>query len=200
MGIQDGTIRQSCFLSRGMVQGILFVFFTGGTILMNRIIFLDIDGVLNSNFWNDFHQREISDGTLVDVEKVKLLSMLVKRTNAKIILHSGWKYWFDQDLKPLRLEAENLVMLLKKEELLLGGVTPDHSTEEIRRNKKFSLVKASEILAWLAEHKDVDNWVVIDDLDLHSKEIEMHQVKTDPNLGLTIDDVYKAEKMLLSQS
>ena len=123
---------------------------------------------------------------------------MYKRTNAKIVLHSGWKYWFDQDLKPLRLEAENLVMLLKKEELLLGGVTPDHSTEEIRRNKKFSLVKASEILAWLAEHKDVDNWVVIDDLDLHSKEIEMHQVKTDPKVGLTMDDVCKAEMMLLN--
>ena len=27
----------------------------------------------------------------------------------------------------------------------------------------------------------------------------MHQVKTDPSIGLTIDDVYKAEKMLLSE-
>ena len=165
---------------------------------MNRIIFLDIDGVLNSNFWNDSHQREISDGTLVDAEKVKLLSTLVKRTNSKIILHSGWKYWFDLDLKPLRQEAENLLMLFEKEELLLEGVTPDHSTEEIRKNKKFSLVKASEILAWLAEHKTVDNWIVIDDLDLHNKEIEMHQVRTDPSTGLTIDDVHKAEKMLFS--
>lgn len=167
---------------------------------MNGIVFLDIDGVLNSNFWNNSHQREISDGTLINAEKVKLLSLLIKRTNAKIVLHSGWKYWFDQELKPLCPEAESLVMLFKKEELLLEDVTPDHSTEEIRRNKKFSLVKASEILAWLAEHKDVSNWVVIDDLDLHSKEIEMHQVKTDPSIGLTFDDVYKAEMMLLSQS
>ena len=165
---------------------------------MNRIIFLDIDGVLNSNFWNDSHHREISDGTLVDAEKVKLLSTLVKRTNSKIILHSGWKYWFDQDLKPLCQEAENLLMLFKKEELLLEGVTPDHSTEEIRNNKKFSLVKASEILAWLAEHKTVDNWIVIDDLDLHNKEIEIHQVRTDPSIGLTIADVHKAEKILFS--
>ena len=107
---------------------------------MNRVIFLDVDGVLNSNFWNDSHQREISDGKLVDEEKVKLLSMLVKRTNAKIILHSGWKYWFDKDLKPLRPEAENLVMLFEQEDL-----------------------------------------------------------KTDPSIELTIDDVYKAEKMLLNE-
>lgn len=28
---------------------------------MNKVIFLDIDGVLNSNFWNDSHQKEISE-------------------------------------------------------------------------------------------------------------------------------------------
>lgn len=32
---------------------------------MKRILLLDIDGVLNSNFWNDSHQRDISNGTFV---------------------------------------------------------------------------------------------------------------------------------------
>jgi len=41
---------------------------------MQKIIFLDIDGVLNSNFWNENHQRELSDGTLIDEDKVYLLS------------------------------------------------------------------------------------------------------------------------------
>ena len=54
---------------------------------MSKIIFLDIDGVLNSSFWNDEHQKEISDGTLIDKEKIMLLAKLVSRTNAKIILH-----------------------------------------------------------------------------------------------------------------
>ncbi len=58
-----------------------------------KIIFLDIDGVLNSDFWNDAHQRELSDGTLIDMDKVVLLGELVKKTNAKVVLHSGWKFW-----------------------------------------------------------------------------------------------------------
>ena len=163
-----------------------------------RVIFLDIDGVLNSNFRNENQQTEISDGRLIDIEKIRLLSTLVKNTNAKIILHSGWKFWFDSALHPLRKEAENLKKLLGQEDLMIEDVTPDYSTEEIRKSKKFSLVKASEILAWLDEHKAVDKWIVIDDLDLHNPEIETHQLKTDPHIGLTSDDVRKAESMLLN--
>lgn len=82
---------------------------------MSKVLFLDIDGVLNSNFWNDSHQTEISDGTLIDAEKIKLLALLVKETNAEIILHSGWRFWFDAELKPLCTKASKLVEQLEKE-------------------------------------------------------------------------------------
>lgn len=55
--------------------------------IMSNVIFLDVDGVLNSKFWDNEHQREISNGKYIDSEAVKLLGSLVKRTNAKIILH-----------------------------------------------------------------------------------------------------------------
>lgn len=167
---------------------------------MNHVIFLDIDGVLNSNAWNESHQSEISGGTLIDSEKVTLLSGLVKRTNAGIILHSGWKHWFTAELEPLRKEAEILRAMLEQEALSVAGITPDHSTEEIRKTKKFSMVKAGEIVAYLEQHQDVTHWVVIDDLDLHHAEIERHQVKTDPDVGLMAEDVRRAEKLLLGTS
>ena len=165
---------------------------------MKRVLFLDIDGVLNSNFWNDSHQREISDGTLIDEEKVKILVPLIKRTNAKIILHSGWRIWFDAELKPLRTEAKRLIDIFAKEGLSIEGVTPDLTTEEIRRSKKFSLAKAEEILLWLETNTDVSGWVVLDDLDLHNEQIEKHQVMPDQAIGLTLEDVEKAERVLMS--
>lgn len=164
---------------------------------MYNVLFLDIDGVLNSNFWNDSHQKEISDGTLIDEEKVRLLGKLIKGTNAKIILHSGWRFWFDADMRPLRNEAAKLVKLLAGEGLKIEGVTPDLTTEEIRRTRKFSLVKADEILMWISVHKEVGNWVVLDDLDLHNAMIEEHQIKPDQTLGLTLEDVNKATQILL---
>ena len=153
---------------------------------------MDIDGVLNSNFWNADHQREISDGKYIDTEKVKLLSKLVKKAEAEIILHSGWKFWFGSDLKPLRSEAGYLADLLEKEGMVVAGMTPDLTTEEIRKTKKFSKVKADEILMWLKNHPETERWVVLDDLELHNDEIAKKQVKTDPERGLTEEDVVKA--------
>ena len=165
---------------------------------MDRVIFLDIDGVLNSSFWNAGHQKEISAGMLIDLEKIRLLGKLVRNTKAEIILHSGWKFWFDPDLKPLCKEAAYLQRQMQREGLMIAGTTPDHSTEEIRISKKFSLVKAGEILAWLDEHKGVDRWIVLDDLDLHDPRIEIHQLRTDPDTGLTEEDVQRAEAVLLN--
>lgn len=163
---------------------------------MSKVLFLDIDGVLNSNFWNDSHQTEISDGTLIDEEKIKLLALLIRETNAEIILHSGWRFWFDAACKPLCPEADTLVKLLEKENLSISGVTPDLTTEEIRKSKKFSLVKADEILLWISLHNNVTEWVVLDDLDLHNDQIRRHQVKPNPTIGLTLENVKQAIKIL----
>ncbi len=162
-----------------------------------KVIFLDIDGVLNSNFWNDTHQREISDGTLIDKEKVMLLGQLIRNTNATVVLHSGWKFWFDSELKPLRREAERLISMLEEEGIKVSGVTPDYTTEEIRKSKKFSLVKASEILAWVSQSDNIEKWIVIDDLDLHNEEIRKHQIFTDASIGLTAENICEAERLLL---
>lgn len=156
-----------------------------------NIVFLDIDGVLNSNFWEKEHQKEISNGTLIDINKIELLSGLINEFSAKIVLHSGWKYWFDEDLTPLTVEAERLTEMLGKYGLNISAVTPDFADEEIKRTKKFSLVKAKEILAWLEAHPN-SNWVVIDDLDLHNEIVSEHQVMTNNSVGLTLEDIEKA--------
>ena len=128
------------------------------------------------------------------------MALLVKRTSAKIILHSGWRTWFDFELKPFRIETQRLLELLGREGLRIEGTTPDLTTEEIRKTKKFSLVKADEILSWLKAHKNVSQWVVLDDLNLHNVQVGQHQVKTDATIGLTTEDIEKAEKILLGEN
>ena len=165
--------------------------------ISQKIIFLDIDGVLNSSSWNAVHQMEICDGTLVDKDKICLLAKLVKETTAALVLHSGWRFWFDKDLKPVRKEAFRLLEMLHCEGLSLYSITPDLSTDKIRYTKKFSLVKANEILSWLKHHPEAGRWIVIDDLDLHNDIIRQHQIKTDQTVGLTSQDIEHAKVMLM---
>lgn len=52
-------------------------------------------------------------------------------------------------------------------------------------------------MGWLDMHKEIESWIVIDDLDLHNEHILQHQVKTDQTIGLTQQDIERAETMLL---
>ena len=108
--------------------------------------------------------------------------------------------WFDDALQPLRKEAEMLVAFLADEGLSIAGTTPDLTTEEIRRTKRFSLVKADEIIAWLDAHPDVDGWVVLDDVALNHERVWAHQVMTDAAVGLTMADVQKTHILLYDHS
>ncbi|MBQ8789422.1 MAG: hypothetical protein IJZ58_07925 [Oscillospiraceae bacterium] len=161
-----------------------------------KIIFLDVDGVLNSEVWNQKHKIETENGFLIDEETIKLLSHFIKTSGAKIVLHSGWRFWFDKNFSPIRKESENFKNLLDKNGLSFYDFTPDLTTEEIQKNGKFSLSKPKEILLWLNNHPDISNWVVIDDIVLNDENIQKHQIVPDSKIGLTFTGIEKARKML----
>jgi hypothetical protein len=162
-----------------------------------KVIFLDIDGVLNSNFWVESHQQEISDGTFIDKEKIELVAKIVDNTGALLVIHSGWRFWFDNTMQPIRKEAQKLIDLLLDSGLSIYAMTPDLTTEEIRKTKMFSKVKAAEIFLWLKQNPNVHKWIVLDDLDLHNDELALRQVSTNAQIGLTEKDVDKAIELLL---
>ena len=165
-----------------------------------KIIFLDVDGVLNSSDWNRKNKDKIKNGFLIDETKVALLGELIENATAKIVLHSGWRFWFDNNFKPIKKESKHFYKLLKKENISFFDFTPDFSTEEIRRTKKFSLVKSEEILFWIKEHKNISGWIVIDDLDLNNEIISAHQIKPDSTRGLEKEDVETAIKLFAEQN
>lgn len=156
-----------------------------------KIIFLDIDGVLNSSEFPKLHKW-----SPIDESKVKLLANLAERTGAYVVMHSGWRFWFDDSMQPQTDEARYLYNLFYKCNISLYDKTPDYTTEEIRANKTFGLVKAQEILAWLDEHTSIESYVVIDDFDLGNSIIRTRQVITDNSTGITEIDIQKAFQFL----
>jgi len=148
-----------------------------------KVIFLDIDGVLNSE---EFLKSNPHD--CIDRNNVNIFKNVIDETGAVIVMSSGWRLWFDENMMPQDGYSQCLYDILCEFDIKLFGRTPDFSTEEIRTRKTFSHVKAKEIIAWLNEHESVDKYVVIDDLDLKNEEINAHLVRTNGQVGITEDD------------
>ncbi|WP_234121880.1 HAD domain-containing protein [Clostridium hydrogenum] len=148
-----------------------------------KVIFLDIDGVLNSEgFLNN------NPNQAIDRKGVGILKNIVDKTGAVIVMSSGWRLWFDDNMLPQDGYSQCLYEILCEFNIKLFGKTPDFSTEEIRTRKTFSHVKAKEITAWLNDHEVVEKYVVIDDLDLKNEEINAHLVKINGQVGITEED------------
>lgn len=110
-----------------------------------RVIFLDIDGVLNSK---EFFQNRQPTQVLneIDEEKVKLLQQIVQATNAKIVLTSTWRIYDKADKV-----YQHLVDVLAKYDLSIFDCTP-----WINENRP------KEIAVWLSmwnSFKDVNKHV-----------------------------------------
>lgn len=162
-----------------------------------KVIFLDIDGVLNCSTSKSFCHDDLC-GIIhgIDSDKVKRLAKIVEATGAQIILSSDWKdgwekYYTSQ--KPSHAKyLDN--HLYKKGKLTIKDKTPN--------THKGSWFRGSEILAYLRAHQDIENYVILDDTffdDFANKEIEEHLVLTNREIGLTDGDVNDAIKILLGE-
>lgn len=161
---------------------------------MCKIIFLDIDGVLNCSTSKSYCHDDICGViTGIDSDKVKRLAKIVEATGAEIVLSSDWKHGWSKyytSRKPSHAKyLDN--HLYKKGKLTIKDKTPStHNGSWFRGN---------EILTYLRSHKDVENYVILDDTffeDFSIKEISEHLVLTDYKVGLTDDDVEKAIRIL----
>ena len=65
-----------------------------------KVIFLDIDGVLNSDDYIDIAKNSQGIERHIDIDKVKLLKKAIDETGAKTVLTSSWRN--SKDIGPLR--------------------------------------------------------------------------------------------------
>lgn len=118
---------------------------------MTKYIFLDIDGVLNSEHtWDDKMSNFICDQYLENLRNI------VEKTEAKIILSSSWRVYFGEYTKePRNIFAIHLVQALAKHNLKLHDMTPFIKG-------KFSNERGLEIKTYIDQHKITD-YIIIDD-------------------------------------
>lgn len=141
-----------------------------------KVIFLDFDGVLNS----EKYVRNCGEyGVVIDPARMLLLKQIVDATKAEIVLSTSWREHWSR-------EGSWLNDIFERYGLKIRDKTPKlHSKRE------------QEIEAWLMEHEDVETFVVLDDAFLSAAFLEGHFVKT-ANFrdGLDEDDVERAIEIL----
>lgn len=155
-----------------------------------KVIFLDIDGVLNSEvFWTTQKQHirkqlaleagrtkdEASALANIDPEGVARILKIVKETGAEIVVSSTWRY---DDCLNYKLRFMGIPHTY--------GITPWSRDRH----------RGSEIKEWLDEHPEVTNYVIIDDDNDMLDEQEPHFVQTSWYDGINDYNVEKAIEIL----
>lgn len=159
-----------------------------------KVIFLDIDGVLNCRTSKSYCHDDICGViTGIDSDKVRRLAKIVEATGAEIVLSSDWKDgWSKYYTSSKPSHAKYLDNhLYKKGRLTIKDKTPNTSNG--------SWYRGDEILTYLRSHQDITDYVILDDTffeDFSTKEIEEHLVLTGYKVGLTDADVEKAIRIL----
>lgn len=124
-----------------------------------KVLFLDVDGVLNSEqtFFRSKGERE--DSYLIDPFMALLIARIVEATDCKIVLSSSWRHhpegvkkverrvWRVMDITPTILSTRE-----EREECTKKGLSWATLCERGR-----------EIQAWLESHPEVERYAILDD-------------------------------------
>ena len=158
---------------------------------MRKILFLDIDGVLNTNWWE---QKPSVDqyGYGFDPRAVANLKKIIDETGADIVISSSWKF---MGLTQMQEMWEDRMLPGK-----LVGITPNTVSDELLLtadldNMEFFDIRGYEIKEWLSKHK-VDRYAILDDMDCMLPEQTLHFVQTNPMFGITQEDAEQVIKIL----
>ena len=144
-----------------------------------NIIFLDVDGVLNSRnklieIYNKTHKPHSGYSYPFDERCLENLKLLVQETNSKIVVSSTW-----------RKDKEGRITLLK----VLSEYELDNKI--IGYTPVLDKERGIEIKQFLISLKETHNFVILDD-DLDMGELNPFLIKTNGQVGLTYENVQEA--------
>lgn len=145
---------------------------------MIKIIFLDIDGVLNSKqYKRKIGSKFVDPQYQIDPLVVKRLNDIIATTNAKIVISSTWRLSF--------ICAANALQKMQDCFADYGINDIVDCTPQILASDGTPLIsfRGDEIKEWLKRNKDVSSFVVLDDIDM-SDEFGNKMILTSEEDGL----------------
>ena len=168
---------------------------------MNKIIFLDFDGVLNTEHYQNYLMYQGKPwrdeyGALFDPKCVRWLKRIIDETEADIVIESSWKV--------LGLEAMQRMWTGRQLPGRVIDVTDSHVSDKWLLDADLDDIdpamghcKGAEIASWLSEHTDGNvRYVIIDDEAVWLKSQIPCFILTNPYDGITRDIADRAIALL----
>lgn len=159
-----------------------------------KLVFLDMDGVLNSaDYRPDTDREEPWDpennrcwATMVNPFSVVFLNRILKGSDAKVVISSSWRY----HVSPNRMQK---ILASRGFEGEVVGRTP--TIPELPKSLQGTGVRGTEIEVWLTKnkHREVEKFVILDDLGPKQfPSLTNHLVQTSWATGLVSANVDRA--------
>lgn len=149
-----------------------------------KVLFLDIDGVLNSKFYYKYIYKPEDGGSKFDPYCVILIKKLIEEFSLKIVISSTW-----------RDGAMNRLMKELNENDLVEYLHEDWLTPVVRPASR-----GKEIKLWLDNHSEVNDYLIIDDNQNLLDQQMSKFVQTSAFLGMVQESYNQACNLLQSDN
>lgn len=164
-----------------------------------KILFLDFDGVLNTEFYQDLlisqgKQWQDEHGAFFDPEAVKHLERIIDATQASIVIESSWKY--------LGLKAMQEMWHARQLPGRVIDITSSCASDSWLQatgldENNLTHCKGIEIASWLCDHAlQETRYVIIDDEYVILDSQLPHFIMTNPFDGITEEVANRAIAIL----
>lgn len=157
-----------------------------------KVIFLDIDGVLNGDdspplFSEGWPLSHLETHLIEKINKIADTLDLTDESKTKIVISSSWR---------VRFSYTELVEMLKEKGLRVEVI--DVTPRIIPRKMSVYIRRGQEIKEWLHTTREIiEKFVIIDD-DSDMEDLKPRLIRTDYRIGITDRDVDRAIQMLKS--
>ena len=140
-----------------------------------KVIFLDIDGVLNSYAYDRVRGF---NGSFIDSTRLPLLREIIDKTDAVVVLSSSWRRHWSREFLDCDFIGRQMI-----EQFYLADI-------EIYDKTPFEGSRADDIRAWLDANDDVESFVILDDLVFGWGEFDDYVVRTDARIGRGLEMIH----------
>lgn len=154
-----------------------------------KILFLDIDGVLNSREYD--RHRNWNEQTDIDETRLPLVKEIIDKTGAKIVLISTWRSHWNRDESLCDEDGMYISRLFSKLGLAIYDKTPDLGLLSKRKD---------EVKAWLEHTSKVERFVILDDYRFGWDDLSDFYIHTNPHYGLGLEEEHVALAIKLLNS